>query len=255
MHMVQRRRHGFTLIELLVVIAIIAILAAILFPVFAKAREKARQTSCLSNVRQIGTAVLSYMQDYDGSLYYFRCLHQQFQDAAWPADGSNIAIMLAAGTQRFLYPYMKNTQILQCPSDDDGDYWSRRSSGWSATADSTFGDMTHVVSSYYYRFWIDARGVDGAIMKDGMFQYPSQQVIYCDVQAFHVDPKDAWTTGPDPQLNASFIDGHAKPWRHVTAIDYPGGAVHDLNWMWIRQDGTACQGGHQSDPTIGRDVR
>ena len=61
------RKRGFTLIELLVVIAIIAILAAILFPVFAQAREKARQTACLSNAKQIGTAVMLYAQDYDES--------------------------------------------------------------------------------------------------------------------------------------------------------------------------------------------
>src|SRR6478672_6965972 len=61
----MRRHDGFTLIELLVVIAIIAILAAILFPVFAQAREKARQTSCLSNQKQIGTGIMMYVQDYD----------------------------------------------------------------------------------------------------------------------------------------------------------------------------------------------
>jgi len=61
-------RKGFTLIELLVVIAIIAILAAILFPVFARAREKARQTSCLSNMKQIGLAFMMYTQDYDETL-------------------------------------------------------------------------------------------------------------------------------------------------------------------------------------------
>jgi prepilin-type N-terminal cleavage/methylation domain-containing protein len=66
----MRKRHGFTLIELLVVIAIIAILAAILFPVFARAREKARQNTCLSNIKQITLGLIMYMADYDSRLPY-----------------------------------------------------------------------------------------------------------------------------------------------------------------------------------------
>src|SRR5437016_5406048 len=68
----QKARRGFTLIELLVVIAIIAILAAILFPVFAQARERARMSACLSNMRQIGTGMMMYAQDYDETLPHIR---------------------------------------------------------------------------------------------------------------------------------------------------------------------------------------
>ena len=105
-----RPGHGFTLIELLVVIAIIAILAAILFPVFAKAREKARQTSCLSNLKQIGTSMLMYVQDYD----------ETFPKRYW---GSTSSYMWPSGTVHrgmwipSIYPYVMNIQVFQCPSN------------------------------------------------------------------------------------------------------------------------------------------
>lgn len=95
----SQTRRGFTLIELLVVIAIIAILAAILFPVFAKAREKARQATCLSNCKQLGLAVLAYAQDYD----------------EWVAPWQYY-IGPMAYYPRFYEPYIRNSQIWQCPS-------------------------------------------------------------------------------------------------------------------------------------------
>jgi prepilin-type N-terminal cleavage/methylation domain-containing protein/prepilin-type processing-associated H-X9-DG protein len=102
----NRWNRGFTLIELLVVIAIIAILAAILFPVFAKAREKARQASCMSNLKQLGAALTMYTEDYDGT--YPR---GQF----WPFDSSHTWIMV-------LDPYVKNTQVFRCPSAGNDPY-------------------------------------------------------------------------------------------------------------------------------------
>src|SRR5450432_2147417 len=95
-------RKGFTLIELLVVIAIIAILAAILFPVFAQAREKARQISCISNLKQLSLATIMYVQDYDES--YGGGEHDN-------ADGCK---SIAWWTD-YIQPYIKNTQLKTCP--------------------------------------------------------------------------------------------------------------------------------------------
>lgn len=97
-------RRGFTLIELLVVIAIIAILAAILFPVFAKAREKARQSSCLSNMKQLGVAYMMYVQDYD----------ERFPGYHGGRDWTSYADPTA--WWKTLSPYIKNSQIWFCPS-------------------------------------------------------------------------------------------------------------------------------------------
>ncbi|MEN6304042.1 MAG: DUF1559 domain-containing protein [Armatimonadia bacterium] len=103
------KRSGFTLIELLVVIAIIAILAAILFPVFAKAREKARQTSCLSNIKQIAVGLLSYAQDYDERLpvKWWWYVHTP----AGYTMSTNYMTWAEA-----INPYVKNDQLFQCAS-------------------------------------------------------------------------------------------------------------------------------------------
>lgn len=114
-HRSSGARLGFTLIELLVVIAIIAILAAILFPVFAQAREKARQTTCISNCKQIGNAAMMYIQDYDETMPRF------FTSAAESAT-------LARGSWvRMLEPYHKSYDAFRCPNMvDAGTIWQAR---------------------------------------------------------------------------------------------------------------------------------
>ncbi len=99
------RSRGFTLIELLVVIAIIAILAAILFPVFARAREKARQSSCLSNVKQGSLGILMYAQDYDERL------PSMYRYMPPPVGTDNLYWV-----QDVIAPYVKNAQVFVCPS-------------------------------------------------------------------------------------------------------------------------------------------
>src|SRR5271166_4469662 len=101
----MRRPHAFTLIELLVVIAIIAILAAILFPVFAQAREKARAISCLSNTKQLGLAVTMYVQDYDEN---FPVGFGSSSEYGWTG--------LDLWNQKVL-PYIKNVNVFMCPDD------------------------------------------------------------------------------------------------------------------------------------------
>jgi prepilin-type N-terminal cleavage/methylation domain-containing protein/prepilin-type processing-associated H-X9-DG protein len=108
------KRRGFTLIELLVVIAIIAILAAILFPVFARARENARKNSCLSNLKQLGNGMMMYVQDYD------ECFPGYFP--AWPTPGPG------SSWWEGIYPYVKNDKVYVCPS------YPRQQTSWTYNA-------------------------------------------------------------------------------------------------------------------------
>jgi prepilin-type N-terminal cleavage/methylation domain-containing protein len=140
------RKSGFTLIELLVVIAIIAILAAILFPVFAQAREQARKTSCISNVKQVNLAVVMYVQDYDESL-------PLEQVPEWAADNTGWFYPFGERTytwQNIVQPYIKNWQAMICP--DSGMNVTN-----PATSDDPFSNygFTAASAAFGYTDYID----------------------------------------------------------------------------------------------------
>ncbi|MGI5819354.1 MAG: DUF1559 domain-containing protein [Armatimonadota bacterium] len=148
-------RRGFTLIELLVVIAIIAILAAILFPVFARAREKARQTSCLSNVRQIGLGVRMYVEDFDGYPMH-SSLSGQSPRTRWPD---------------YIYPYTRNTQLFLCPSAG-GDVFAKV---FAHDPGQFFGGY-----GYNYQYLGNSRDIVRFTASDAQITDPARTVVVAD---------------------------------------------------------------------------
>lgn len=140
-------KRGFTLIELLVVIAIIAILAAILFPVFARARENARRTSCLSNLKQIGIGLMMYTQDYDEKI-----TRTWYGPRANDEEDSN----KNTGDYKWMdaiYPYVKSEQLFVCPSDSINSKYSY----YKNEAGSTYKFGSYGMNAAY---WGDADSYD-----------------------------------------------------------------------------------------------
>jgi len=188
-------RRGFTLIELLVVIAIIAILAAILFPVFARAREKARQTSCLSNEKQIALGVMMYAQDYDETLpaYY------------------NFEASVPEGARYWMevvMPYVKNSQIFVCPSNSN------------RTLTGSYGcNYNWPFSNFEQSAWPPEMGDSlGSITR------PSEILMFLDGSTYITlyDPGVASSGGGyygkpvgrhNDQCNVAFCDGHVKSYN------------------------------------------
>jgi prepilin-type N-terminal cleavage/methylation domain-containing protein/prepilin-type processing-associated H-X9-DG protein len=209
------RTRGFTLIELLVVIAIIAILAAILFPVFAKAREKARQTSCLNNIKQISLGILQYVQDYDEMLP---------ADAtgcySWAApDGTpiNIAPPSAMLWMYLTYPYVKNAQVYNCPSYTDT---------WSPSVYDSgcgYGKNTYLSNTALGRLDEPSRTI---LVNDANYYLSDWDVVADSAGSTGSDnarePRDCHNDG----ANFGFCDGHAK-WMKGGTAGWLDGADHD----------------------------
>lgn len=193
-----KRRFGFTLIELLVVIAIIAILAAILFPVFAQAREAARKASCQSNLKQIGTAWAMYAQDYDE-----RCLIN-----TWNGGGFQKNRIWAQQIQ----PYAKNYGIALCPSDATP--WGAVDQEANVTVRGSYAmqswgewNLAEIAApAEYFLVWDTSRGASvfgdqawiGEETSTGAFEWARNRFF----AARHQD-----------QINMLYADGHVKTTR------------------------------------------
>lgn len=160
------KRHAFTLIELLVVIAIIAILAAILFPVFAQARNQARQASCISNLKQLATGQLMYLQDYDEK---FAKWHT---DLMWQTP-----IRTDAMWMQEIYPYVKNAGVYACANDSRS---LNNSNGWEY-AKTAQTDPTWFKSSYGMSEYLLNQGGNQA-RKISEVGYVAQTVMMTDSQ-------------------------------------------------------------------------
>lgn len=174
-----RRKMGFTLIELLVVIAIIAILAAILFPVFAQAREKARATACLSNLKQLGLALAMYKQDYDETNVW-----------EWPFGNDNVYDW-DHSFHEVIYPYTKNKGITFCPSAGKVPYVSIPDPKYNTPGGMSMSYLMNETG------WSDQSGnwnYMGNHLADAAIERPSEQIFVGEaVSIFGV-----WTTNSDP---------------------------------------------------------
>jgi prepilin-type N-terminal cleavage/methylation domain-containing protein/prepilin-type processing-associated H-X9-DG protein len=234
----QVRRQGFTLIELLVVIAIISVLASILFPVFARARENARRASCMSNMKQIALACIMYTQDYDGALFPYK-----YQNSS-NNNGSEM---------NMVQPYVKSTQVFRCPSSlqtYDGSsvncstnptHWYCSSYGFPAVA--LVDNRRAVLQNMSF-------GYTGSVIILDSIPSPSQTCLLAETKKA-TDTTNTWgytrfngtnltATGYDglPVLdrhlggsNYAFVDGHVK-WLKEETVEIPHAQNQAIKFYW-----------------------
>ncbi len=200
------RKNAFTLIELLVVIAIIAILAAILFPVFAQAREKARSAACLSNENQIGLAIMQYTQDYDE---HYPCVRMWDGQHAWEWRYS-------------IFPYVKSYQVFACPSNPSAiNYWNGDCVGGNI-------EPNNWSRSYYYATnngdtppsWGFSYAQNSSANESIVLQ-PAQKIIIIEQNGGGCADLCRWC-GPNMCIHSGmanflFCDGHTKAMKWIQA--------------------------------------
>jgi prepilin-type processing-associated H-X9-DG protein/prepilin-type N-terminal cleavage/methylation domain-containing protein len=233
-----QRFQAFTLIELLVVIAIIALLAAILFPVFARAREKARQASCQSNLKQIGLGALMYAQDYDERMVPLS-INNGNGPYTYP-DGTYVANVSVVEWPVVLFPYTKNLQIYACPSKSTVPYPGH---GRAKTG-----------ISYGYNIYVGELSNGGKGAPLASFTAPALTGLFIDTKDDLTGgsglPSDSYTFGSysNPRAhsdnvavrhnggaNVAYADGHVKwiKWPDRSDADRLAGTAGGTGGMWV----------------------
>jgi prepilin-type N-terminal cleavage/methylation domain-containing protein len=230
-----RAWRGFTLIELLVVIAIIAILAALLLPALAAAKERAKATSCLNNLKQIGLSLSLYSDDNGEQVPSAQSFGVAAGDVAGAAQDFSFTQQYG-GVISLLR--MGDDKSLWCPSD-----FKETPANYGAISNGT-------LASYDYRFvaWNDSVIYSG--LKLPSFGRPSSQVIYHEAYDFHYSKLyPVMYPLVAPTENAVYADGHARPWRVRFRQSGPAG-LYDPNWFTYGPKGQVNTGA----PNIGGDV-
>ncbi len=244
-HRQRPSRSAFTLIELLVVIGIIALLAAILFPVFAAARGKARQAVCLSNLRQIGLATQMYVQDYDGFFPYAKDASDKWVPEIWAGAPQKCRDKLKgmallhpengpSAETGVLTPYIKNRDVWRCPADTGFDYLDNNDTCSGPCPMNARPSMYEAFgASYLYRTEFSFRqiNVDTVTAKGGSTGKelgPASLVYLFDGNgSWHGSPFSLGRNGL--RYNCLFADGHIKSLSNddyqeawLSRLDVPG---------------------------------
>jgi len=236
-------KRGFTLIELLVVIAIIAILAAILFPVFAKAREKAKQASCQSNLKQLALGVAMYVQDYDST---------------YPMCGFRTAGSMAGYWAFAIQPYVKNFKLYRCPSYEHyySEFWGTINNPARYPTPNQWDASVQVWDSgYFYNPVFSGDGSDWGLfggqayrgnpasgvwlpLTEAQLEFPAETWLLCDgfTQGGYLISniidriKHGW--GHNEGANFALADGHVK-WYSRGTIEGGGNYGYDSpQWLY-----------------------